>query len=291
MKSSSQPVSASVGFWADVVARAEEALACGAMHSFECELEFIEDRGVEFVARRATRFPPGETAAGRGPNAVKLRDNPFADPEPALVVGPIGDHHLAMLNKFSVLREHLLIVTREAQEQRTLLQERDFVALAEVMKDAEVLAFYNGGREAGASQAHKHIQVVTLPLSARRSVPMSALLERETVTLPFRHAFLRLAEGDTSRPAVMHAAYREVLLRAGIETVRKDGMEWQSRPYSLVVTHEWMLLVPRSRDRYEGISINTLAFAGSFFVRDAAQLAAIAAGPPMAVLESVALPA
>lgn len=279
----------SIGFWAAVVARAEAALAAGAMHDFECELTFLEDAGVDFVVRRATKFPRGETAAGRGRAAPKLPDNPFLDPEPHLVVGPVGDAHLAMLNKFSVLREHLLLVTRHFIDQRTLLAEGDFAALAECMKEAEVLAFYNGGAEAGASQAHKHLQVVTLPLSPRRSVPMSALLEREPVALPFRHAFTRLAEGDAARPEVMQARYRKLLELAGIEAGRRDGLEWQSQPYSLVLTHEWMLLVPRSRDRFEGISINTLAFAGSFFVRDGAQLDAIARAGPMRVLEGVAL--
>jgi sulfate adenylyltransferase (ADP) / ATP adenylyltransferase len=278
----------SVGFWATVVARAEAALAAGAMHSFECELQFLEDAGVDFVVRRATRFPRGETAAGRGQDAPRLADNPFLDPEPHLVVGPVGDAHLALLNKFSVLREHLLLVTRQFRDQRTLLGERDFAALAECMKEAEVLAFYNGGAEAGASQAHKHLQVVTLPLSPRRSVPMSALLERQPVELPFRHAFTRLEEGDAARPDVVFARYRALLDLAGIEAVRRDGLEWQSRPYSLVVTHEWMLLVPRARDRFGGISINTLAFAGSYFVRDAAQLDAIARAGPMRVLASVA---
>ena len=257
------------------------------MHSFECEPRFIEDGGVEFVVRMATKLPRGETASGRGKDAPRLAENPFLDPEPHLVVGPVGEHHLALLNKFSVIREHLLLVTRHFVDQRTLLTEPDFEAMAFAMKDAEVLAFYNGGQEAGASQRHKHVQVVTLPLSPRHSVPMDALLAREPVTLPFPHAFMRLAEGDASRPAVMHANYRQLLGRAGISTVRNDGLEWQSRPYSLVMTHEWMLLVPRSHDRFEGISINTLAFAGSFFVRDASQCNAIARAGPMKVLQDV----
>lgn len=278
----------SIGFWTTVAARAEAALAAGAMHDFECELEFVADAGVDFVVRRATKFPRGESAAGRGKDAPKLPDDPFLDPEPHLVVGPFGDSHLAILNKFSVLRGHLLLVTRHFVEQRTLLGERDFAALAECMADAEVLAFYNGGAEAGASQAHKHLQVVTLPLSPRRSVPMSALLEREPVALPFRHAFARLAQGDAARPDILLAGYRKLLALAGVEAVRKEGLEWQSRPYSLVVTHEWMLVVPRSHDRFEGISINTLAFAGSFFVRDAAQLEALTRAGPMRVLAGVA---
>jgi ATP adenylyltransferase len=280
MTSALQPPPA-VDFWAEVVDRADAALASGAMHSFDCRLEYVQDGGVEFVLRIATRLPRGETAAGRGPAAPRLPANPFADPEPALLVREINGTHRALLNKFSVLREHLLLVTREYVDQRTLLDERDFAALAACMRDAEVLAFYNGGPEAGASQGHKHLQLVTLPLSPRHSVPMDRLFGQAGRELPFRHAFTRLAPGQSARPDEMARAYRDLHRRAGLEA---------PKPYNLLVTHEWMLLVPRARERFEGISINSLAFSGSFFVRDAARAHTIASSGPMAVLESVTMP-
>jgi len=270
-----------VGFWTQVVDRADAALASGAMHSFECALEFVEDCGVEFVLRVATRFPGGENAKGRTAEAPQLPGDPFADPEPALVVRSLTPTHRALLNKFSVLREHLLVVTKEYEDQRELLNLRDFEALALCMADAEVLAFYNGGTEAGASQSHKHLQVVTLPLSPRHSVPMDALLSEKSDALPFRHAAARLPAGHVSRPEAMLETYRELHGRAGLR---------KPQPYNLLVTHEFMLVVPRARDRFEGISINSLAFAGSFFVRDAKHAHTIAAAKPMSVLKSVAMP-
>ena len=270
-----------VGFWAEVVDRAEAALASGAMHSFECQLEYVQDAGVEFVLRVATRLPRGETAAGRTAQAPALARDPLDDPEPALVVRDLTPTHRALLNKFSVLREHLLVVTKRHEDQRDLLNERDFEALAVCMEDAEVLAFYNGGPEAGASQSHKHLQVVTLPLSPRHSVPIDALLTSSKDALPFRHAALRLDPGQAARPAEMLAAYRELHRRAGLVA---------PQPYSLLATHEFMLVVPRARDRYEDISVNSLAFAGSFFVRDAKHAHVIALSHPMSVLKSVAMP-
>ena len=271
-----------VDFWTEVVDRSEAALASGAMHSFECALEYVEDAGVEFVMRIATKLPTGETAKGRTADAPKLPRNPFLSPEPALVVRDrLTPTHRALLNKFSVLREHLLIVTREFEDQRSLLNERDFEALAICMEDAEVLAFYNGGTEAGASQPHKHLQVVTLPLSPRHSVPMDTLFTPQIPAIPFRHAFARLAPGTVTKPEAMVAAYRELHRAAGLEA---------PKPYNLLITHEWMLIVPRSRDRFEDISVNSLAFSGSFFVRDVAHAHTIAAAKPMSVLRSVALP-
>jgi ATP adenylyltransferase len=110
---------------------------------------------------------------------------------------------------------------------------------------------------------------------------MDALVASGEDRLAFRHAFMPLAAGDVSRPARMEAAYRELHRAAGLDF---------PQPYNLVVTHEWMLVVPRARDRFEDISVNSLAFAGSFFVRDAAHAHKIAAARPMNVLKSVAMP-
>src|ERR1043165_8532479 len=107
-----------VGFWEEVVDRADAALASGAMHSFECALEFVQDAGVEFVLRVATKFPQGENAAGRTAAAPELPRDPFDDPDPALIVRDLTPTHRALLNKFSVLREHLLVVTRTHEDQR-----------------------------------------------------------------------------------------------------------------------------------------------------------------------------
>lgn len=271
-------------FWTLVRERADEALASGAMHSFASALQYVKDGGVRFVVRRATRFPPGETAAGRGPGAPALPTNPFLHPEPALVVAQVGEHHLALLNKFNVLREHLLLVTREFADQRTPIDESDFAALTLCIKDANVLAFYNGGPRAGASQPHRHLQLVTLPLAPRVEIPIEAALGPHGASLPFRHAFTWLAPGDSARPRALLAAYHALLQSAGL-----PPGQWQSEPYNLVITHRWMLLVPRTQERFEGISINALAFAGSFFVRDERQLEALTRAGPMAALRSVTL--
>ena len=278
-----------IRFWETVRQRAEAALAAGAMHSFECALEHVEQEGIPFVVRVATRFPKGETAAGRGSSAPKLAANPFLDPDPALLVTELGPTHRVMLNKFSVIREHILVVTRAFVHQQTLLDGSDFTALAACMEEGGALAFYNGGEEAGASQPHKHLQMVTLPLSPRAPIPLGETIDRAHAVLPFRHALARLRAGDIADADTLEATYRELLERVDLRPELRDGLEWQPRPYNLVVTRDWMLLVPRSRDRYEGISINALAFAGSFFVRDPAGLEKIARAGPLAVLRAVAI--
>jgi ATP adenylyltransferase len=281
------------------VARAgRRALASGAQRPIETHKTYIEDGGVRFVVRVVSSLAHKE--AVRSAPA-----NPFLPYEPDLFVADISDTHLCLLNKFNVIEQHLLIVTRAFEHQECLLTLADFEALATCLVEYQGLGFYNGGTVAGASQAHKHLQLVPLPLAASGpSIPIEPLLDRARDatgigTLPgfaFRHAFARLAPAHTGQPpralAVRaHALYRELLAAAGLHVVEVAGEARQSAPYNLLMTGEWMLLVPRARECFDSISLNALAFAGSLFVKNDAQLELIRRGGPMTVLGAVAFPA
>jgi sulfate adenylyltransferase (ADP) / ATP adenylyltransferase len=284
-----------------VDARTRQALAEGALHPIETEQERIADTGVRFLVRVIASLGRKEAdkrlraMGGQGRPA-----NPFLPPDPELTVAEISTRHLAVLNKFSVLERHLLIVTRTFEHQETLLNRGDLRALFACMAEYPSLGFYNGGTVAGASQPHKHLQVVPLPLEADGPViPMQPLLdagERGCVgrcpKLPFAHAFARLDQPVAVAPmkAAKQAAalYRELLASVGITGVESEGAVRQSGPYNLLVADDWMLLVPRAEELFRGVSVNALGFAGSLFVRDREQLEAIRAVGPMHILQSVA---
>jgi ATP adenylyltransferase len=214
--------------------------------------------------------------------------NPFAEPEPGLYIGNVSATHYALLNKYHVIDNHLLVVTRAYVDQEVLLDLADFEALVACMpRDTPALGFYNGGEGSGFSQPHKHLQVVTLPLSPRADIPMSARFAPGAPPLPFHHAIARTATRD---PGEMLRCYRHLLDQAGLHAIEKNGVATQSRGYNFLVTPEWMLLVPRSRDAFEGVAINSLAFAGAMFVRHATQLEAVRRLGPWQVLAQTALP-
>lgn len=58
----------------------------------------------------------------------------------------------------------------------------------------------------------------------------------------------------------------------------------QRAPYNFLVTRRWMLMVPRSREFVEGISINALGYAGGLLVRDEAQMETVRSRGPMDLL-------
>ena len=65
--------------------------------------------------------------------------NPFLNPDPALTVGPIGEHHTIILNKFPLTARHLVLARRVFAEQLEPLNLADFTALALVMTEAVAL--------------------------------------------------------------------------------------------------------------------------------------------------------
>jgi len=277
------------------------ALRRGTLQPIGTHGEWLEDGAARFSVRVAAGLRRKAADAARVDRPPDY--NPFLPPEPDLTVGPIGDRHLAVLNKFNVVKEHLLIVTREFAQQESLLDAADLAALAFALGEYPALGFYNGGAVAGASQRHKHLQVVPLPLGGGdRPVPLAPLFDAvgvkgEVATvpgLPFRHAFERLAAPLSGIPAsdapVLLATYRRLLAAVGIDGVARNGAEFQSAPYDLLVTTDWMLAVPRRVEHAGPISVNALGYAGSLFARDSAELELIRRAGPLRILAEVGFP-
>jgi ATP adenylyltransferase len=142
-----------------------------------------------------------------------------------------------------------------------------------------------------------------LPLAPEGpGIPLEPLFEGaglkgspETIRgLPFLHGFIRFEHNGIDSP--IDAArnsfvlYGNLLSHVGLETPNTEGTKRQSSPYCLLITREWMLLVPRSREFFNSISINSLGFAGALLVRNREQMDILKKLGPMTALKSVALP-
>jgi len=294
--------------WRLVVEATERGLRLGALVPIPTGVVFIEEGRVRFLVRIMASLARKKEERKRqdAEEAAGKIVNPFLPFDQDLFVADVSDTHVALLNKFNVVDHHLLIVTRHYEEQETLLTLRDFDALWRCMSEYESLGFYNGGVEAGASQKHKHLQVVPLPLSPHGPVvPVEPLLAAASTGddclgfapgFPFLHAFARLRPGIARSPVAAaqetFSLYGCMLTSLGMSAPEPNEKRLvpQSMPYCLLVTREWMLLVPRSREHFEDISLNSLAYAGSFFVTTDEQFLRLQSAGPMEVLASVALP-
>lgn len=282
--------------WTRVKQQTEHALGCGALLSIPTEFEFVEQDGVKFLVRILANLNRKKVAKEKQEKQIATTGkefNPFLPYEEDLFVADITQTHVCILNKFNVLDHHLLIITRAFEEQDSLLTLEDFTALWACLADFDGLAFYNGGKIAGASQRHKHLQIVPLPLTpSGTQVPIAPLLPSAKFSdsiatipeLPFLHAFATLDPSWVQSPFTGAAAtleiYHSLLRTVGLESV----------PYNLLATREWILIVPRSQEEFESISVNSLGFAGALLVRNQQQMQLVKDLGPMSILKSVAIP-
>lgn len=278
-----------------VDSRSTAAISTGALLPVDAEEIRLDYDGLVFRVRhvKALRKKQAMPGGPRDPNF-----NPFLPPEPALTVGPIGSHHVAILNKYPVSPRHLVLARTEFLEQQTPLEFADFAALAHVLSSAGGLGFHNGGAPAGASQRHKHVQWIPVgPGNASLNMFRAALdpgAREHTIfihlQLPLRHCFVRVKAGkgvdEETSAASMLAGYRRAL-----ETLRLEpDDEGHLPPSNLLVEDGWMLLVPRSKEHFADVSINALSFGGVFYVKDEGQVRAIQEVGPLRALTSVACP-
>jgi ATP adenylyltransferase len=228
-------------------ARVAEALACGALEPIQTGVESVQDGAASFELRWV------ESLARKPTPATLAAKNPFLPPyEAPLVLGEVRATHVCLLNKFPVFPGHLLLITREFEPQEADLTLADLEALYRARDALPGLGFYNGGTTAGASQPHKHLQWVPHYDAPLEPLWMSG-------TLPFRHA---------AAPTPEHAAAGFAELTRLRHTV---GLS-PGRPWNLLLTRRSMLVVPRSRERVEGLGLNGLAYAGSLFGKTPAAL-------------------
>ena len=287
--------------WPRVREQSIQAADSGALVPLETSVHTLEDQGVPFIVRMAQNLDRKKAASPQSNEGP--RKDPFLPPyEPDLYVGDICATHVGLLNKFCVLQHHLLMVTRDYAEQTELLDESDFHALLCGLAAVDGLAFYNGGTDAGASQPHKHLQLVPLPLApgsnnlplAPKLIPDNAAHENAaegTVSsrsdLPFAHAITPMPRGCLEAPEQgarqLLGAYHALWSALGFKL---EGRH-QPIPYNLLATREWLWLVPRSRETWQGLGANGLAFAGALMVRDPSEYTRLESLGPMRLLTQV----
>ncbi len=212
----------------------------------------------------------------RTPAAKADPTNPFLKVDEALTVCAVPPAHLCVFNKYPVFERHLLIITKTFEEQTSLLALADFEALVTCFSEIDGLCFYNSGPQAGASQRHKHLQLVPFPLEGVDPQWLEA--RAQNTSLPFVHA----REQTPATPALMFAAYSRLL--------HAIGCNRPGAAYNLLITRNTMWAIARVEERAQGVGVNALGFAGSIFARDDAEAATIRKLGPMTLLRTVARP-
>ena len=265
--------------------RSQSAEACGALVPLRTEL--VEHPAwPPFTVRRLLSRTPKHLRSG-GP-----KPNPFLPWDPALEVQRLGPEHVVILNKFPVQRGHLLLITQQWQPQAGWLSPNDWQALAAVESDTPGLWFFNSCAAAGASQPHRHLQL--LPRSpGESSCPLAGLclsqLAGDGQPWPWAYRLSRRTATGTAQAAEeLEQLYLEHASSLGLGQPRQQPVP--RHPYNLLFDGDWLMTVRRTREHWAGFSVNALGFAGYLLITDQSDQAWLEQDGPLPLLQAVATP-
>ncbi|RYP67286.1 hypothetical protein DL771_007304 [Monosporascus sp. 5C6A] len=212
------------------------------------------------------RFSP---ALASKPKAPKPKEpdakpfNPFENPAPELLVAQLPPAHRLVLNKFAVVPEHFILATKEVKPQTHVLEKTDLAA-AYACIDAydrngqELFVFFNSGEHSGASQPHRHLQL--LPVArmqdgleqVERGETWSVLadkLDEQAQALPF--AVMKTAITPGMSVEARHDAYLDLYKRAvnAVTPNMEVPSEGEAKiSYNLAMTKRSMAICPRTAE-------------------------------------------
>ena len=194
--------------------------------------------------------------------------NPFIPWDFRLEIQPIKDKHTLILNKYPVQLGHMLLITNNWKAQNDWLNIEDFEAIVNVDNDTTGLWFFNSSKEAGASQPHRHFQL--LPRHANERICprynwfCSLLQKKQNYNSMISHCVSIMPRNKNTFGSAenLFDSYKSMAVNMNLGQIYKTNKPL--KPYNLIITKEWIALITRNSSGSNGFSINALGFAGYF---------------------------
>ncbi len=274
-------------FWLKALKLTKEAINKGALIPLETKI--INNNSnlyIPFEIRYLISDKPDHL------KTVKSDINPFLPWDKRLEISQINNSHILILNKYPVQLGHMLLITNDWQPQNGWLRYKDMQALATVNNDTTGLWFFNSSPEAGASQPHRHIQLLRRNKSESMcprnrwfldlitsTTNTKNILASSTKVLPLNDIKSKIESDE------LYNKYIRLCIQIGIGDPNIDDKP--KNPYNLIITPEWIAVVKRCRDCVKGISINALGFAGYLLATKDSDMEWLERNGPVKLLERV----
>ncbi|OZJ06981.1 hypothetical protein BZG36_00050 [Bifiguratus adelaidae] len=297
----------------------DKAIASGDAVYYETTTDIVEEGGIEFEIRYAPAL--AKKPQSQAVEQTTERPNPFLPYNPALFVSETATHNI-LLNKFCVVPGHVLVVTKDFQPQTAPLLPPDLASAWYCLTNTSTpcVAYYNCGRLSGASQPHKHIQIIPMDPQARHRPPIAAVLDAipekkyckytksqiyTLNTLPYINVVTLIEPTIMGKVTTIEDAGHYLsdiffsLFDAMIQQIRESDLEKgeafaiHDLSYNVIFTNEFMMMVPRGKDEYQVdglmMGVNSLGFAGMLLVKNEQERTAVQSSV-LKVLATVGIP-
>ena len=199
--------------------------------------------------------------------------NPFKPWEKNLDIDSVGKNHHLILNKYPVQLGHLLLITNTWKSQSGWLERSDWEAIKAVNNDTTGLWFFNSGPLAGASQPHRHFQLLRRDINEincpREKWFLNFSKSNNLDKRFLNNIFLKKFKSTLSNENI-YETYLELSERSGIGSPKKDMTP--KHPYNFLLTNKWIALIRRKTDNLYGISINALGYAGYLLITNRSKI-------------------
>ncbi|KAK8016561.1 ATP adenylyltransferase [Apiospora rasikravindrae] len=291
-----------------VKAAFEKARVAGDLTYYPTQVAILKPgkSGIVFQLRfsPALASKPKPPPPSGGEKEKKKPFNPFENPLPSMTIAPLPPNHVLVLNKFAIVPEHFILATRTVKPQTHVLEVDDIAAAYACIRayhddGQELFAFFNSGPHSGASQPHRHVQL--LPVTQMRAgledssdwgVMADALNSRSDVDLPFAVLTDRIASGATAEQ--LHAAYvrlyKDAVRLLHPEENENVAGEGEARiSYNMAMTRTTMALCPRlvegatirskPGEEVGPVALNGTVLAGTALVKNEAEWDALREDP------------
>eukprot|EP01132_Coremiostelium_polycephalum_P005680 gene5680-7070_t len=296
--------------WEKIVKVSERATQIGAIEKIESSPLFIKENGVNFIvsvakslSKRPFNFQKPEITSNSNncntddqntqqqPTTIttsKKFIDPFLPYDKDLFVSELFGTHNLILNKFNVSNYHSIIATVDYQEQIDPLNKFDFNAIWECIKSTNMLCFFNCGPNSGASQPHKHVQLLVTPFTTSDndqeellSCPMESLIKQyknhksvfEVEQLPFKNAAINIQFDDKDHKDNSNSSLISYLESQYLSLLNTFNLyNNNSENNSIDSNNNIVDYFPRSNYQSKGISINSVGFTGAVLVRKEEEL-------------------
>ena len=194
----------------------------------------------------------------------KPKKNPFLPWNKDLELSKIGLKHILILNKYPVQIGHMLLITKEWAPQNGWLSIEDWNALEIVDKDTPGLWFFNSSPESGASQPHRHLQLLrrrNIQSYCPRDTWFINLLNKQYTNEDKIYNSTYVARRNEEDNAY-ELYYKYINACKCLKLGSPDTHSKPASPYNLLLGKNWLSVIRRSKDGTNGFNINALGFAG-----------------------------